>query len=159
MKALSSRASASSLQQARPLSSCYHYPVGDFFRTFSSYVWWTHARGSIHYDVMVTLILLFLFLAPYKIDFRDKPAAPLRHPNQVTAYSDARGGVVYEVPAAAVAANVRDGHDAAALQSELGRVLQPVAGPVTFAGYEPVSDDHGRLQSYRVWMARPLASK
>src|SRR5438270_9152919 len=100
---LFSKSRAASCRHGLP-SSCYHYPVGGFFRTFSSYVWWTHARGSIHYDVMVTLILLFLFLAPYKIDFRDKPAAPLRHPNQVTAYSDARGGVVYEVPAAAVAA-------------------------------------------------------
>jgi len=38
-----------------------------------SYLFWTYERGSFHYDVMVTLILLFLFLAPRFIDFKDKP--------------------------------------------------------------------------------------
>ncbi len=37
------------------------------------YVFWTYERGSFHYDVMVTLILLFLFLAPHFIDFHDRP--------------------------------------------------------------------------------------
>jgi hypothetical protein len=128
-----------------------------FWRTASSYVWWTHERGSIHYDVMVTFLLLFIFLAPYKIDFRDKPAALPPHPTQITAYSDARGGVVYEVPAALVAADVRDGHDGAALRKELGKALRPTAGAVNVAGYEPLQDERGRLQSYRVWVS-PLAT-
>ena len=38
-----------------------------------SYVFWTYERGSFHYDVMVTLILAFLFLAPRVIDFKDRP--------------------------------------------------------------------------------------
>ena len=50
------------------------------FRLLKSYIWWTYDRGTIHYDVMVTLILLFIFLAPRFIDFRDKPAGPGMHP-------------------------------------------------------------------------------
>ena len=38
-----------------------------------SYLFWTYERGSFHYDVMVTLILLFLFLVPRLIDFKDRP--------------------------------------------------------------------------------------
>lgn len=37
------------------------------------YLFWTYERGSFHYDVMVTLILLFLFIAPHFIDFHDRP--------------------------------------------------------------------------------------
>ena len=36
-----------------------------------SYVFWTYPRGSFHYDVMVTLILLFLFVSPRLINYRD----------------------------------------------------------------------------------------
>jgi len=38
-----------------------------------SYLWWTYERGSLHYDVMVTLILIFLFVSPHVIDYKDKP--------------------------------------------------------------------------------------
>ena len=50
------------------------------FRLLRSYLFWTYDRGSIHYDVMVSLILAFLFLGPRFIDFGDKPVAtvPLR---------------------------------------------------------------------------------
>ena len=37
------------------------------------YIFWTYERGSFHYDVMVTLILLFIFISPHVIDFRAKP--------------------------------------------------------------------------------------
>ena len=49
-------------------------------KTIKGYIWWTHERGSFHYDVMVTIILLFIFLAPRFIDFRDKPPARNSHP-------------------------------------------------------------------------------
>ena len=45
-----------------------------------SYLFWTYERGSIHYDVMVSLILVFLFVSPRFIDYGDKPVqtVPLR---------------------------------------------------------------------------------
>ena len=49
-------------------------------KTIKGYIWWTYERGSFHYDVMVTIILLFIFVAPRLIDFRDKPPAPSAHP-------------------------------------------------------------------------------
>jgi hypothetical protein len=48
-------------------------------KTIKGYIWWTYERGSFHYDVMVT-IMLFIFLAPRVIDFRDKPPALNTHP-------------------------------------------------------------------------------
>jgi hypothetical protein len=49
-------------------------------KTIKSFIWWTHERGSRPYDLMVALIILFIFLAPRFIDFRDKPPAPDPHP-------------------------------------------------------------------------------
>jgi len=37
--------------------------------------------GSIHYDVMVTLILLFVFFSPFFVNFKNKPVE--RTPHQV----------------------------------------------------------------------------
>lgn len=126
--------------------------MGNISRTLASYVWWTHDRGSLHYDVMVTLILLFIFLAPLKIDFKDKPAARNPHPNQVTVYSDPQGGVVYEVPASLLG----PGSPTAGtpeLGSALAAALRPVAGDVKVLRYE-AQPARGKVQSYRVWIKR-----
>src|ERR1700683_5381532 len=52
-----------------------------------SYFYWTYSRGSFHYDVMVTLILAFIFITPWVWDYGDKPSATagLGQPSQVVA--------------------------------------------------------------------------
>ena len=50
------------------------------WRTLKGYLFWTYTRGSFHYDVMVTLILAFIFIAPHFIDFKDKPPSREQHP-------------------------------------------------------------------------------
>ena len=49
-------------------------------KLLKSYLFWTYERGSVHYDVMVTLILIFLFVSPQFIDYGARPVAtvPLR---------------------------------------------------------------------------------
>ncbi len=42
-------------------------------KLLKSYFFWTYERGSMHYDVMVSLSLIFLFLSPRLLDFKDKP--------------------------------------------------------------------------------------
>jgi len=121
--------------------------VNRFFSVLSGYIWWNQPRGTVHYDVMVTLILLFIFLGPRKIDFKDKPATLVAHPNQVIAYSDAQGGLVYEVPASRVTAQ-------SALDQSLSDALRPVAGDVAVLRYEPLRNQRGELIAYRVWIRR-----
>jgi len=64
-------------------------------KTLKSYVWWTHERGSVHYDVMVTLILAFIFLTPHWINYGDQPKPNLGHrfayPSGVSRLRSARG--------------------------------------------------------------------
>ena len=66
-------------------------------QTLLSYFYWTYSRGSFHYDVMVTLILLFIFLTPYipGWSYGDTPSstAGLTHPIQVVS-SGGRGLIV-----------------------------------------------------------------
>ena len=38
-------------------------------KTLKSYFYWTYPRGSFHYDVMVSLILVFIFAAPHFMFF------------------------------------------------------------------------------------------
>jgi len=54
-------------------------------KILKSYFYWTYPRGSFHYDVMVTLILLFIFVTPLLWSYGDKPSsvAALKHPVQV----------------------------------------------------------------------------
>jgi hypothetical protein len=124
------------------------------WRTIRSYVLWQHERGTLHYDIMVTLILIFLFASPYWINFndkpvKDKPVPSILHPTDVVVTRDPQGGLVYEIPAGAIA--VGDDHSVSA---ELLQVIQPISGNVTIVKYEAASDSNGKVQSYRVWAKR-----
>lgn len=44
-------------------------------RAIGSFLFWDHLRGSWQYDVMVALIVAFIFLTPRDI-FRDQPKPP-----------------------------------------------------------------------------------
>ena len=116
--------------------------------TIKSYVLWTHTRGSFHYDVMVTIILLFIFLTPHTW-FRDKPAEHRPHQTEVVVQPDGNNGFIYEVDASAVDGNTDD-----AIREDLLRVIEPIAGEVDIASYEPVRDSKGRVSMYRVRVER-----
>jgi len=54
-------------------------------KILKSYFYWTYARGSFHYDVLVTLILLFVFITPHLWNYGDtaSSAIGIQHPIQV----------------------------------------------------------------------------
>lgn len=123
-------------------------------RLLRSYFFWTYERGSLHYDVMVTLILLFLFLAPRFINFKDRPAAdvPLQ-PTQVLVrhegYNAGSERLVYTVRAA----DLRD-LKGPALQDAAMNIIQPISGPVTVERITPVEDTAGHVVAYDVTVHR-----
>jgi hypothetical protein len=119
------------------------------WKTISGYIWWTHERGTFHYDVMVILILAFIFLAPLWVNFNDKPAERNPHPTEVVVYPDPQGSLVYEIGSSAV-----KGQDDAAIREELLRVIEPLAGEVELVRYEQVRDRRGKLLSYKAWVLR-----
>ena len=58
------------------------------WRTIRGFILWSHERGTIQYDVMVTLILLFVFFSPRLIDFNDRPVARNPHATGVVVYGN-----------------------------------------------------------------------
>ena len=57
--------------------------MGAVRRKLGSFLWWTYPRGSLEYDVMVGLILAFIFLTPRQF-FRDQPRHPPQSPATIT---------------------------------------------------------------------------
>ncbi len=60
-----------------------------FLASLKRWILWDYPRGSLQYDVMVALILAFIFLTPREI-FRDQP-----QPKQVVMVQGERGGAVF----------------------------------------------------------------
>jgi hypothetical protein len=118
------------------------------WRTIRSYILWTYERGSAPYDVMVTLILLFIFLSPYWINFKDKPVERTPHQTGVVVTPDGQSGFVYQIDASAVKG------DPTTFEEDLLHVIEPIAGEVEITRYEPVRDTQGHVVAYKVWVVR-----
>lgn len=118
-------------------------------RTIRGYIWWTHSRGNLHYDIMVTIILLFIFVTPLYVDFNDKPAERTPHPTGVVVQPDGTQGFIYRVDASAV-----KGTTDAEITDGLRSVIEPISGEVRVSRYEPIKDTTGRTVAYKVWVKR-----
>ena len=119
-------------------------------RLLRSYFFWSYERGSFHYDVMVTLILLFIFLSPRWINFKDKPADRLPTQGEVLVQNGPGMSLIYQVNAKQVDTN----DSPAELQAELLRVIEPISGGVVVDRTEPVKDNNGKTVAYLVWVRR-----
>jgi hypothetical protein len=124
-------------------------PMNAIWRTIRSYILWQHERGTLHYDIMVTLILIFVFFSPRVINFNDKPISRNPHPTEVVVTSDVEGHLLYQIGANAVT----DGDDQL-VRDQLLRIIEPISGAVSIVSYEPVKDLKGKVQSYRVLAKR-----
>ena len=124
-------------------------PMKGVFRTIRSYILWQHERGTLHYDIMVSLILIFIFVSPRLINFNDKPVPRALHQNDVVVTADAQGGLVYQIPAGAITQG-----DDQSMRDQLLRVIKPISGDVKIVSYERVDDGKGHVQSYKVLAKR-----
>jgi hypothetical protein len=124
-------------------------PMTGIWRTIRDYLFWSYERGTIQYDVMVTLILLFVFLSPRLINFEDKPVEHNPHRTGVVVVPDGQGALIYQIEASAIVDK-----DDSALRSQLLQIIEPISGEVSITKIEPVRDGSGRVLSYKVWVAR-----
>jgi len=124
-------------------------PMNAIWRTIRSYILWQHERGTLHYDIMVTLILIFIFLSPRVINFNDKPIYRNPHPTEVVVTSDTEGHLIYQVSASAITV----GNDGS-VRDQLLHIIEPISGAVSIISYETVSDPKGNVQSYKVLAKR-----
>jgi hypothetical protein len=119
--------------------------VNAVWRTIRSYILWQHERGTLHYDIMVTLILVFVFFSPYWINYNDKPASRNPHPTDVVVTPQASGLFLYQISGTAVTAN-----DDRSIRQQLLSVIEPISGEVSIVSYQPVKDRKGHILAYKV---------
>ncbi len=120
-----------------------------------SYLFWTYARGSFHYDVMVTAILIFLFGSPFLINFKDRPVETVAlHASEVlvkeAGTSGDRSRFVYQVRSEDLGRAQTD----LELRTAMLRVIEPISGEVTLDHFEPVRDASGHIIAYNAWVLR-----
>lgn len=117
-----------------------------------SYFYWTYKRGSFHYDVKVTLILLFIFISPQLWNYGDKPVAvaALAHPIQVT--GDGGRGMVIVVSTEDVRLPAHASPNE--VKHALRQAVLPVTGDaVVVERWETLTDSTGNLE-WKVWAHR-----
>ena len=119
------------------------------------YLFWTYQRGSLHYDVMVTAILVFMFLSPHFIDFKDKPVETVAlHSSEVlvkeAGHTSESARFLYQIRSDDMSGAKSDPEIRAAIL----RVIEPISGEVTIERYEEVKDAGGRIIAYNAWVLR-----
>ncbi|HLW84781.1 MAG TPA: hypothetical protein VKR60_06155 [Candidatus Sulfotelmatobacter sp.] len=124
-------------------------PMNAIWRTIRGYVLWQYERGTLHYDIMVTLILIFIFLSPRVINFNDKPILRNPHPTDVVVTPDAQGRLLYQIEASAISPG--DDHS---VRDQLLKIIEPISGGVSIVQYDMVKDGKGHVQSYKVLVRR-----
>jgi len=128
-------------------------------KTLRSYFWWTYERGSFHYDVMVTLILIFLFLGPRFIDFKDRPVETVAlHSSEVlvkeAGSTDDSSRFIYQMRADDVQRATKGASSDADIRAAILRMIEPIAGEVTLERYQAVRDAQGHIIAYDAWVTR-----
>lgn len=121
-------------------------------KLLKSYFYWTYPRGTVHYDVMVTLILLFIFVTPHLWDFGDKPsrAAGPTHPIQVAA--DGGRGMIVTVSATDVAIPSSASNNE--VRTILRKAIEPITGDaVSILRWETAVDPEGN-KVWKIWARR-----
>jgi hypothetical protein len=108
------------------------------------YIFWEYARGSWQYDVIVGLVLAFLFLTPREF-FRDRPRIP--QASDISALPSEPGTHQYFVDRE-VLASVPDDQQV----TTLTRLLRVGAANsnLTVTRLKPVLDSEGELHGYIV---------
>jgi hypothetical protein len=120
-----------------------------------SYIFWSYERGSFHYDVMVTAILVFMFVSPHFINYKDKPVETVAlHASEVlvreAGTSDGSSRFIYQVRAEDMGSASTD----AEIRSAIVRLVEPISGEVSVERYEPIRNAQGKVIAYNAWVLR-----
>jgi hypothetical protein len=114
-------------------------------------LFWTYERGTWQYDVMVALILAFIFLTP-RGWFQDQPSSA--GASGVVLLSSNDHQKVYELRAAALIESEDEAATAEqAIREGAERILETYIGKsVQITAIKPEKDAHGQVVSYAVWV-------
>ena len=122
--------------------------MGQLYRFFHSVIFWSHERGTLPYDVMCSVILLFIFLTPDHF-FQDQPILNIddlrQHGQRDLIYTqDHRGNLVLRISARLIAPDQDEKTLRHALQKLLNR-------PISVGDIKPILGTKGETIAYSVW--------
>lgn len=124
-----------------------------FSQVLKSYFYWTYSRGSFHYDVMVTLILAFIFITPWLWDYGDKPSSTAAKTQPVMIIGDGGHGLIVTLQASDV--NVPAASSDAVIKKALKKAMEPVLGDSMYVErWQLARDANGNPVSWKVWTHR-----
>lgn len=121
-------------------------------KALKSYFYWTYPRGNVHYDVMVTLILLFIFVTPHLWDYGDKPSRAPGPSHPIEVVTDGGRGIIVTLSSddLVVPANETDRE----VRNKLRKAIEPVTGDtVSVTRWETSVDAQGK-QVWKIWARR-----
>ena len=122
-------------------------------KILKSYFYWTYPRGSFHYDVMVSLILLFIFITPHLWNYGDKPTSTSGASNALVVTGDGGYGVIVTLQASAV--NVPQGASQNQIKRTLKKAMEPVLGDsINVERWEVTRDAQGNPTAWKIWAHR-----
>jgi hypothetical protein len=123
-------------------------------KILKSYFYWTYPRGCFHYDVMVTLILLFIFVTPWLWNYGDKPSNAAGPPHPIQVIGDGGRGLIITVQASDVSLDLNSKDSYQVVKKALRKAIEPVTGDAVSVDYwQTVKDDQGNL-AWKVWARR-----
>ena len=118
-------------------------------RLLRSYLFWTYERGSLHYDVMVTLILLFLFISPHFIDFHDRPLPEIpKRSNEFLLRDAGHFGAIRRFVFSVRAEDLHNIQSDDDVRAQIADRVAHFAPDAQVNGITPVKDPHGHIVRY-----------
>jgi hypothetical protein len=111
-------------------------------------IFWDFPRGSRPYDIMVGIILAFIFLTPRDF-FRDQPKIPSA--NQVAVLPSEHGSNVFVVDTEMLSGIAEEQRP-----RKVGEILKKLPGAkhVEITRVEPIYDSEGQIKAFMAF-ARP----
>ncbi len=128
-----------------------------FFSALGNTILWSYQRGTLQYDILCTLILLFIFATP-QYWFQDRPVINNPHQfkfgEQIVYTLDDKGNPVLNVSTELLPAS----QDAKALRNTARSQLQKTLNkPVSIADIKPILGENGETIGYSVWLGPEAA--
>lgn len=138
--------------EATSTSGTVQQPGRGFGQVLKSYFYWTYSRGSLHYDIMVTLILIFIFVTPRFWSYGARPSRPGGPQYPIEVVGNDGHGMILTVSAADV--HIPQDASQREVKQALRSAVEPVTGDAVFVErWETVSDSHGHV-AWKIWVYR-----
>src|ERR1017187_8523629 len=123
-------------------------------KLLKSYFYWTYPRGCFHYDVLVTLILAFIFITPHLWNYGDRPSNAAGPPHPIQVIGDGGRGLIITMQASYVNLDLKTRDSDQAVKKALRKAIEPVTGDaVSVQRWETVQDAQGDW-AWKVWARR-----